>query len=854
MRSIYLSTAATLFFCAPPLSVAENHAAAHHIFQSPTLSRDLIVFGYAGDLWSVSREGGRAGRLTTGVGIESAPIFSPDGQTIAFTGEYDGNTDVFTVPVSGGVPHRVTYHPATDVAIGWTPDGKRILFRSNRDSVSRYTRIFSVPAEGGVAVPLPLPMAYQGQLSPDGGQIAYSPLAPAFGFEYSAFVSWGNYHGGRASTIWVISLPGLDSRQIPHEKASDFSPVYSGKNIFFLSSRTGRTGIFRYDPSSGAVTEALHNNGSDIRSLACEGSTLVYDQLGEIYLYNTATGKSHLVPIQIDADLPEIRPSIKSVAEEIDHVSLSPSGLRAAVEAHGEILTVPLKHGPTRNITNTPGVAERSPAWSPDGQSIAYFSDESGLYQLHIAPQTGTSQPGAVPIRKFRLAPEPAYYFDPEWSPDSKLIVFHDNRLNLYLLETVSGKLTIIGEKNMFGGFSDESYDVAWSSDSKWIAYPRSMPNHLHALFLYSIETGKSTQLTDEMADSRLPAFDRSGKYLYFTASTNSGATSDDLDMTSDLYRVTSNIYAIVLAADQPSPIAPELDDEKTPAATSPTEAVETKASEDKTQPTPAKQASPPKPVKVDLAGIETRIVALPLPAAAYEGLSAGTHGSLYLLQRPDPSPFADPGAILSRWTLEDHKTEKLAERVTTFKLSADGEKMLLGLLPAKPNPGEPNTGGGHPSWVIVPANAPLKPGEGTLSMADLQVRVDPSLEWAQMYHEVWRIERAYFYDPHFHGADTIADERRFEPYVSSIASRTDLNYIFQELPGAFSVGICAEQAALFLSRTRYRAACWERIMPFKTTTTAWPRSTQAAISTRKVRDRSHSQALISQPAIAFSP
>jgi tricorn protease len=770
MRSTQLPLAAALFVCTVP-AFAQTQPTKFHIFQTPALSHDSIAFGYAGDLWTVPREGGRATRLTTGVGIESAPIFSPDGKTIAFTGEYDGNTDVFTIPAIGGVPHRVTYHPAVDIAVGWSPDSKRILFRSNRNATSRYTKIFSVLAEGGVPDALPLPMAYQGQLSPDASHIAYSPLAPAFGFDYASYVSWGHYQGGRASTIWVTSLPGLDSVEIPHEKASDFSPVYAGKHIFFLSARNGHTGIFRYDPASKEVIEALHNTGPDIRSLSSDGRTLAYDQLGELYLFDIATGKSHLVPIEMDADLPEVRPTIKNVAEEIDHVAISPTGLRAAIEAHGEILTVPVKHGPTRNLTNTPGVAERSPAWSPDGQAIAYFSDESGLYQLHIAPQTG-----GLPVKKFPLAADPAYYFDPQWSPDSKLIVFHDNRTNMYLLDTVSGKLTTLGDKNIFGGFSDTTYDIAFSSDSKWIAYPRSLPNHLHALYLYSVDTGKSTQLTSEMADSRNPAFDRGGKYLFFIASTNSGATSDDLDMTSDLYRVTSSVYAVVLAADQPSPVAPELEDEKTPTPTEPKKPEE-------------KPAAPPKPVKVELAGIENRIVALPLPPAAYTGLAAGTKGNLYFLNLPEPSPIEFHGSILSRWNLEDRKTEKLAERILEYQLSADGEKMLLGILPPRPESGESGGGGGRPSWVIVPANTPVKPGEGTLSMADLQVRVNPPAEWAQMYHEVWRIERAYFYDPHFHGADTVADEKRFAPYVSSIASRTDLNYIFQEMLSAFSVG-----------------------------------------------------------------
>ncbi|HEY3625664.1 MAG TPA: PDZ domain-containing protein [Terracidiphilus sp.] len=772
-------------------SVNAGAAAKPHIFQRPALSRELIAFGYAGDLWTVARSGGRATRLTSGVGIESAPVFSPDGKTIAFTGDYDGNTDVFTIPVTGGVPFRVTYHPAPDVAVGWTPDGKNILFRSNRESVSRYAQLYTVPATGGIAKVLPLPMAYQGQFSPDGKQIAYSPLGPAFGFSYTSFVSWGNYHGGLASTVWVTTLPELDSVQIPHENASDFNPVFAGGRIYFLSARKGHVTIFRYDSASkkSPVTEALPNDGPDIRSLAGEGGTLVYDRLGDIYLYDTASGTSHVVPIDIDADLPEVRPKIESVAEQIENASISPTGLRAAFEAHGEILTVAAKHGPTRDITNTPGVMEREPSWSPDGQSIAYFSDESGMYALHVASQFGSAEAGKSTVKKFELPKEAAYYFSPRWSPDSKRIVFNDNRLNTWTVDTGSGKLSQIGTQDIYGGAND----ISWSPDSKWVAYTHGLPNRLNAIYLYSVDSGQSTQITNGIADSRLPAFDRDGKYLYFTASTNDGPAQFGLDMSTDLYQPTSQIYVAVLAAHEASPIAPELDDEK------PAEKEEAKKEEGKKDGGEGKEskgdekanAGKPatvKPVKIDLQGIESRIVALPLPPAAYTGLQAGLKGSIYFLEIPAPRRFGDGGATLSRWTLEDKKTEKLAEHVESFDLSANGEKMLVSIGHGSDG-GDGPGGGGPPTWVIAPANAPVKPGEGALNLGDMKVRVNPPDEWAQMYHEVWRIERAYFYDPNFHGTDTEADERHFEPYVASIASRADLNYIFQEMLGAFSVG-----------------------------------------------------------------
>jgi tricorn protease len=760
-----------------------------HLLQRPTLSETQIVFNYAGDLWSVDRKGGKATRLTVGVGIETSPVFSPDGNTIAFTGEYDGNTDVFTIPATGGVPHRVTYHPSADAAVGWSPDGKKIIFRSDRQANSRYTQLYEVPVSGGFAKVLPLPMAYEGEISGDGSSIAYSPLGPSFSFDYNRYVAWGNYRGGRASSIWITGLKDLNSVEIPHETGSDLDPVWVGKTVYFLSDRNGPMTLYKYDSSTKAVTECVKNAGKpDIHSLSGGPGGLVYDQLGEIYLYDTATGQSHLVPIDATGDLPEVRARIENVSTQIDHAGISPTGLRAVFEAHGEILTVPVKKGPTRDITNTPGVMERSPVWSPDGQSIAYFSDESGLYAMHVASQTGSGT-----VRKFPLAKEATYYFDPVWSPDSKLLAFRDNHLRLWMLDTGSGKLTHVGEDDFY---QSDKRDIAWSPDSKWIAYSQIVANHLHALFLYSVDTGKTTQFTRESADSRFPTFDRGGKYLYFTASTNSGGTSAGLDMTSDLLSPTRNVYAVVLAADQASPIAPESDDEKTPAEAherakenaDSTPAGETKEGEGARR--ASKTPATPKPVKVDVAGIESRIVALPLPAGDYLELVAGKPGILYFRVAGGGNRFSERSAALSRFVFDTRKTEKLADRVGSFDLSADGEKMLLAITPEGPAGRAAGGGGGtHPSYVIVPANAPIKPGEGAVSLADLQVRIDPAAEWKQMYHEVWRVERAYFYDTNFHGVNTVEEENRFEPYVASIAARSDLNYIFQEMLSGFSVG-----------------------------------------------------------------
>src|ERR1039457_7196026 len=536
------------------ISTAVAAPSAIHLVQKPAMNKSSIVFSYAGDLWRVGREGGAATRLTSGPGFESDAAFSPDGKILAFSGEYDGNVDVFTVPASGGVPKRVTFHPDADRVVGWTPDGARILFRSNRLSQSRYTQLFTVAAEGGLPEVLPLPMGCMGAYSPDGKRMLYAPLdGGQFAPGFTNFVAWKRYRGGSASYLWLIDFAGLNMVKVPRTDSNDIYPMWIGDKTYFLSDRNGAMTLFSYDPQSKKVTELIKNTGKDIASASAGPGGIVYEQFGQVHIYDIASGKEHAVKIDIDADLTEVRPHFQNVSRELRSAAISPTGMRAVFEAHGEVLTVPAEKGEVRNLTNTPGVMERTPAWSPDGKTIAYFSDESGEYALHIKPQNGAGE-----TKKIALAGKSAFYFGPKWSPDSKAIAFNDNMDNLWMVEISSGKATKVDTNHIYE--LDRVFN--WSGDSRWIAFEKYLPNRLRAIWIYSVESGKSVQITDGMSDAQGPVFDRDGQYLYFMASTNYGPTTSGLDMSSDEQEVTSTIYLAVLPNNIASPLAPESDEE----------------------------------------------------------------------------------------------------------------------------------------------------------------------------------------------------------------------------------------------------------------------------------------------------
>jgi tricorn protease len=744
-------------------------------FRNPALSATTIVFEYGGDLWTVPRTGGQAARLTTGPGEETNPVFSPDGSMVAFSGRYDGNVDVFVVPSSGGVPKRLTWHPGADATQGWTPDGKRVLFSSGRSAApAGYQQLFTIGLDGGAEQRLPLPIGYEGAYSPDGARIAYVPLQ-------RAFTMWKRYRGGRTTPIWLADLATSRIERVPRDNSNDYRPMWAAGKVWFLSDREGRVTLFNYDPATKRVTRAVENRGMDFKSASAANDAIVIEQFGGLHIYDLKSARLDAVSISVTGDLEEVRERFVKVATRLTNASISPSGVRAVFEGRGEIITVPEEKGDARNLTNTPGVMERSPAWSPDGTSVAYFSDESGEYALHIAPQDGRSAP-----RKIALG-EPTIYRSPRWSPDSKKLAFMDVHLSLWYVDLDSGKPVRVA-KDRYYGLPDLA--ASWSPDSKWLAYASRLDNYMSAVHVYSLADGKVTQVTDGMSDAGDPVWDRSGKYLFFTASTDSGSSLQP-DIQAMTRTPTSSIYLIVLDKDDPSPLSPQSDEE---------------GSADRSKgdaPKPAESGAPPKgpdaapgpavtTVTIDFDNILQRVLALPMPPRAYTTLQAGKAGTLLALEAAPSAPGTPgPGLTVHRFDLQQRRSDTPLNGVRFFQIAYNGEKMLytqgqgetLRWMIGTLRPLPPAGAGGPPG---------PPPGEGgakTLQTADLEVKINPRLEWPQMFRDAWRIQREMFYDPGLHGVNLSDVMARYERFLSRLSSRSDLTYLFQEMMGEMSVG-----------------------------------------------------------------
>jgi tricorn protease len=718
------------------------------LMQHPTVNQTSIVFSFAGDLWRVARSGGDATRLTSSPGIEQNPYFSPDGSTIAFSAQYHGNVDVFTVPVEGGVPKRLTYHPSTKQVMGWGPDGKSVMFASTMLSNTSAPMMYTVSTDGGVPKQLPFPMGTMASFSPDGKNLAYVP-----GFKWQD--AWKRYRGGQAYSIWIGQMSDSKVYEIPRKGWNDSFPMWVGNKVYFLSDPKGPVGLNSFDLDSKRVTEEVPGNGFDLKSASAGPGAIVYEKLGSINLFDLATKKSTRVNINIRGDFPEVRTTFKSIGNSVNGACISPSGQRVVVAARGWVATVPASKGDPRFLSSQQGVFRRDPAWSPDGKTISYITDESGKQQMALYDTASAT------TKLMDLGESPAYYFGSGisyWSPDSSKLAYTDNRNKLWILDIATGKNTLVDHKT----YTDPTVtmEARWSPDSKWITYAKDLDSHMQSVFVYNLGTGKATQITDGLSQAKSPIFDRNGKYLYFYASTNAGPAISWLDMSSMTNPVVlSSMYCVVLSKDLPNPLSPESDEEAivVPPGTE-----------------PAKK-SEPAAFTIDLDEIEKRIIALPMPSAEYTALEPGTPGSFFALSTPPHvNPMAgSPFASISKWSMATRKSSPFGMGAS-ISTTPDGNKALL-FGPAGPS--------------IVSTAGPASPGEGAVDVSGLKIKIDPKVEWKSIFHDIWRNEPILFYAANLHGINAEEMRTRYAPFLDGVVSREDLNYLFTDMLGEIVIG-----------------------------------------------------------------
>lgn len=740
------------------------------LLSQPALSDRHVAFVYDGDVWVAERSGGAARRLTTAEGDEANPVFSPDGRTLAFSARYDGNLDVYVVPVEGGEPRRLTFHPGDDLVRGFAADGKAVLFQSPRSAFTRRHRhLYTVPVEGGMPTRLPIPTATKAAISPDGRRIAYVPLREPFG-------QWKNYRGGTASRIWIQDLADLSVVLVPQPegRCNDTDPGWIGETLYFASDRKGEFNLHSFDLATRAVKQLTRHEGFPVIGARTGGGAVVYEQEGRLHAFDPVRGTSERLRIGVGADLREARPRLASGAEWVRAVSPAPDGKRVALEFRGEIVTVPAEKGDARNLSRSPGAHDRSPAWSPDGKTVAWLSDQGGEYSLHVAPEDGRG-----PARRIAV-PGAGFYEDLRFSPDGRKLSLRDNSLTLWVVDVPSGKASKVAQEPVYGPIVTMTH--SWSPDSRWLAYTLNAEGLVQTVHLYSVEQDRSYPVTDGMSEMAEPVFDASGQFLYMLGSTDAGPLKDWFAQSNADIQVTSTVYAAVLAKDGPSPLPPQSDEtgardeEKAPAKAE----AKGKPEADKARPA-AETEKAPAPVRFDPAGILDRIVPLGVPAGTLRNLRAGARGEIYYLEtrgRTGGDSLGGP-AELKRFTLEEREAKVLGRAVVAFELTRDGKK----LLHAAEGPA------GRLDWFLADAGKDVEAGKGRLPVDKVSVPVEPRAEWAQIFREAWRINRDWFYATNYHGVDWAAVRRKYEPFLPHLATRADLERVIVWMASELSVG-----------------------------------------------------------------
>lgn len=720
------------------------------LLRFPDINKDLIVFVYAGDIWSVSAEGGEARKLTSHMGLELFPKISPDGKWIAFSAEYSGSRQVYVMPSIGGTPRQLTYYNDVGVmpprggfdyqVLDWTPDSQKILVRANRTPYGqRVGKYFLVSLEGGLETPLEIPEAGGGTFSPDGKKIVYTPIS-------REFRTWKRHKGGKAQDVWIYDLENDKSERITTFEGTDQHPVWYKDAIYFVSDRDLTLNIFSYDFNTKLIERITNHSEYDVLWPSGENGLVVYENGGSLYTLDLDKHETKRISVSISFDNPNVLPYFKNVKDNISSFDISPSGKRAVFEARGDIFTVPEKQGITRNLNNSQGVREIYPRWSPDGKYIAYYSDITGEYEIYLFDRTNDNN-------IIKLTQESNIWrFPPVWSPDSTKLLFSDKKQNLQILDIETKKTTIVDRAT----YSDIT-DYEWSPDSKWIAYTKEGKNWQGAVFVYSLEQGKAYQLTNDMYDDFSPVFSKCGNYIFFLSNRTFNLTFSSFER-DYLYTKASNIYGVALTDTVP-PLFKEKSDEEVVKESE-------KEKEEKTKqvkkPAPGKKKKVPN-VQITFDGINQRITAFPLMAGNYRGIAALEGGILY---------FRDNE--LHKFMIEGKKDSFIIKGIYGGALSADGKKVLyrarnkFGIIDLKPN---------------------QRVGAGELNLEDMTMKIEPLKEWKQLFDDGWRIYRDWLYVENLHGVDWLKMREKYQQLIPYVSHRADLDYIFGELVGELNVG-----------------------------------------------------------------
>ncbi len=739
-----------------PISVCAQQTL---MLEEPDLSAQHLAFVYAGDIWVANRDGSEPRRLTSDPAGEYMPAFSPDGSLIAYMADYDGNDDVFVIPTAGGQPTRLTWHPADDTPTGWTADGSGVTFVSARETDhGRSGQLYVAALAGGLPEKRMAARVFRGVYDADDSHLAFIAFGSGYNGLFRGTAGWRGYRGGTTPAIQIMDVAAETVTVVPGARSTNFGPLWLGDQLYFISDRdAGRFNVYHYDPSSAGVSRISNETSWDVQNVGGHGNKLVYAAGGRLHELDLGSAESREIRIDIHPDLAERRSQWKDASKTVQSANISPTGKRAIVAARGELFTVPIEDGSTRNISSSPATREYGGLWSPDGNRLAYIVESLQGQRVVIADQSGMGK-----RREIRLGEH--FYELLAWGAGSNgRIVYQDNHLNLFALDVNNGT-----SKHIASNARREVFEVAISPDGAWLAHTNEQANYYRDLVLYNFASGERYTISDGNADTAAPAFSRDGMYLFFAASTNSGPLQIGLNMSSQERPYRAGLYAVVLTADGDSPLAPKPGDEDSSLDESADE------SEKESSDTAVKAT------RIDLRNLSTRIVGLPIAEANYSNLAAADDGHLYFVKSVQPgatveTPGNDENSAneLLRFDFEELETTSLLQGVSEFALSADGKHLLISKV----------------DDTLETAEIDDELEAEPLDLSGLQVQVEPQKEWAQIFDEAWRMEKDFFYDPDMHQLDWQAVYERYRPLVDHVGRRADLNRLMVSMIAEMQVG-----------------------------------------------------------------